>query len=296
MHYMKCPPLPLRIRTVWNNPLWSPLEKVLAGFETQRLSSAGFNPPQTANRATANVDPVELVKFESAAPQWWDPKGPSGALHHINPLRLQFIQGHCPLAKRQVLDVGCGGGLLAEALARAGADVTGIDQGATALAVAKGHARDQGLSITYRQATAEAWAGNQKGRYDIVACMELLEHVPDPKSVVSACAELVTSGGWVVFATLNRNVKSYLFAICAGEYLLNLLPPKTHDWRRFVPPEELARKAGRTGLKLAGATGISYNPLTRIYRLSADLSVNYMLAFRKPTLAGNQESNTQEPS
>ena len=275
-------------RTPWNHPLWAPLENVLSGLEKVRLNAR--NPVETVGGCpeNQNIDPGELLRFEAAAHQWWDPRGPSGALHAINPLRLCFIANSGPLKNQQVLDVGCGGGLLSEALARKGARVTGIDRGRTALGVARSHARDQGLAIDYHQATAESWAGNYANHYDLVVCMELLEHVPDGGSVIDACAGMARPGGRVVFATLNRNLKSYIFAILGGEYILKLLPPRTHDWRRFVPPQELIRRAAGSGLAVDGAGGFTYNPFTGTYRLVRDMSVNYMLALGKPPAAGKR--------
>jgi 2-polyprenyl-6-hydroxyphenyl methylase/3-demethylubiquinone-9 3-methyltransferase len=272
-------------RSIWNRPFWSRIEKHLASLEALRLNPS---PGESQGpEPEANVDRGELSKFEAAAPQWWDPKGASGALHAINPLRLGFVQSHGQVKNQKVLDVGCGGGLLTEALSQAGARVTGIDRGRTALAVAREHARGRGLTIDYRQATAESWAAQYPGRYDVVTCMELLEHVPDPQSVIRACTTLVKAGGNVIFATLNRNPKSYLFAILGAEYLLGLLPPGTHDWRRFIPPEALAGWAEDAGLTLSGASGLTYNPFITNYRLAGDMSVNYLLAFQKPAISRN---------
>jgi 2-polyprenyl-6-hydroxyphenyl methylase/3-demethylubiquinone-9 3-methyltransferase len=285
-------PLTLLNQTFWNNPLWLHLERGLAGLEAWRLKGCRPGEPDHGEpdraspvRGDSNVDRRELSKFEATAPEWWDPKGPSGALHAINPLRLNFILDCGNVHQRQVLDVGCGGGLLCEALVRAGARVTGIDQGQSALSVARAHARQQGLSIEYQTATAEAWAHSHPQHYDLVVCMELLEHVPDPASVVAACAALAKPGGRVVFATLNRNAKSYLFAIFGAEYVLGLLPPRTHDWRRFIAPEALIRHAAAARLQPIAARGLTYNPFYRVYRLGRDMSVNYMLAFGKPESA-----------
>ena len=191
-----------------------------------------------------------------------------------------------------MIDVGCGGGLVAEALARSGGEVTGIDLGRTAISVAQRHAAGQSLAIRYHQATAEIWARGHADRYDLVVCMELLEHVPVPKSVIGACATMAKPDGWVIFATLNRNAKSHLFAIVGAEYVLGLVPAGTHDWRRFITPGELAGQATKAALRLAAARGLTYNPVSRKYRLTADLSVNYMLAFRKRPAPGARGSAT----
>ena len=217
--------MPGIIRSPWDHPLWSPLEKALYCLEKWRLNDRNQAAAiqDGTGQGNQNIDPGELLRFEAAAHEWWDPKGPSGALHAINPLRLRFITDGGSIEGQRVLDVGCGGGLLSEALARRGACVTGIDRGRTALNVARRHARAQGLVIDYQQGTAESWARNHANHYDLVVCMELLEHVPDGGSVIKACATMAKHGGRVVFATLNRNVKSYVFAILGGEYILKLL-------------------------------------------------------------------------
>ena len=230
-----------------------------------------------------NVDPAELAKFSELAHRWWDPESEFRPLHQINPLRLDWIAKQAPLAGRQVLDVGCGGGILAEAMARQGADVLGIDLASKSLKVAQLHALESGLAnVAYREVAVEALAAERPASFDVVTCMEMLEHVPDPASVVKACAELVKPGGWVFFSTLNRNPKSFLFAIVGAEYVLNLLPRGTHEFAKFIKPSELASYCREAGLDLQGTRGMEYNPLTKRYWLSGDTSVNYMIATRKP--------------
>ncbi len=230
-----------------------------------------------------NVDPLELAKFSELAHRWWDPESEFAPLHQINPLRLDWIAQQAPLAGKQVLDVGCGGGILADAMARRGAQVLGIDLAAKSLKVAQLHAMEAGTQgVRYREVSAEALAAEAPGSFDVVTCMEMLEHVPDPASVVRACATLAKPGGWVFFSTLNRNPKSYLFAILGAEYILNLLPRGTHDWRKFLRPSELSRFCREAGLDVVAPKGMEYNPLTRRYWLSGDTSVNYLLATRKP--------------
>ncbi len=230
-----------------------------------------------------NVDPAELAKFSELAHRWWDPESEFRPLHQINPLRLDWIARQAPLADRQVLDVGCGGGILAEAMARQGADVLGIDLAGKSLKVAQLHALETGLdNVAYREVAVEALAAERPASFDVVTCMEMLEHVPDPASVVKACADLVKPGGWVFFSTLNRNPKSFLFAIVGAEYVLNLLPRGTHEFAKFIKPSELASYCRDAGLDLQGTRGMEYNPLTKRYWLSGDTSVNYMIATRKP--------------
>ncbi len=229
-----------------------------------------------------NADPAELAKFSDLAHRWWDANGEFRPLHQINPLRLDWISGLCPLAGKQVLDVGCGGGILADAMARKGADVMGIDLADKALRVAKLHAIEaQTPNVTYREISVEALATERPASFDVVTCMEMLEHVPNPASVVSACAALVKPGGWVFFSTINRNPKSFLFAIVGAEYLLNLLPRGTHEFAKMIRPSELAGFCRRTGLDLKQTRGLEHNPLTQRYWLSADTSVNYLLATQK---------------
>lgn len=232
----------------------------------------------------ANVDQAELTKFSSLAHRWWDVDGEFGPLHAINPLRLDWIDGIAPLNGQRVLDVGCGGGILADAMARKGADVLGIDLAEKSLKVAQLHALEAGTSqITYRLVAAEALAAEMPDQFDVVTCMEMLEHVPDPASVVQACARLAKPGGWVFFSTINRNPKSFLMAILGAEYLLNLVPRGTHEYARLLRPSELARFCRDAGLDMQQSCGLQYNPISGRYRLSTDTSVNYMLATRKST-------------
>jgi 2-polyprenyl-6-hydroxyphenyl methylase/3-demethylubiquinone-9 3-methyltransferase len=231
---------------------------------------------------TVNADPAELAKFSELAHRWWDPESEFAPLHQINPLRLEWINGLAPLAGQRGLDVGCGGGILADAMARKGAQVLGIDLSTKALKVAQLHALEaQTPNVTYREVSAEALAAEAPGSFDVVTCMEMLEHVPDPASVVRACATLVKPGGWVFFSTINRNPKSWLFAIVGAEYVLNLLPKGTHEYRKFIRPSELARDCRQAGLEVLHTRGMEYNPLTKRYWLSADTSVNYLFATRR---------------
>ncbi|MES2876903.1 MAG: bifunctional 2-polyprenyl-6-hydroxyphenol methylase/3-demethylubiquinol 3-O-methyltransferase UbiG [Pseudomonadota bacterium] len=233
--------------------------------------------------STLNADPAELAKFSDLAHRWWDMDGEFRPLHQINPLRLDWINSLSPLKGQQVLDIGCGGGILADAMARAGAKVTGIDLAAKALKVAQLHALEaQTPNVQYREISAEALAAEQPESFDVVTCMEMLEHVPDPSSVVRACAALVKPGGWVFFSTLNRNPKSFLFAIVGAEYILNMLPRGTHEYAKMIRPSELASYCRAVDLDLRHTRGMEYNPLTRRYSLSADTSVNYLFATQKP--------------
>jgi 2-polyprenyl-6-hydroxyphenyl methylase/3-demethylubiquinone-9 3-methyltransferase len=228
-----------------------------------------------------NVDPAELAKFGALAHRWWDPSSDFKPLHEINPLRLGFIEERCGgFAERRVLDVGCGGGILSEAMARAGAKVTGIDLSEKALSVARLHQLESGTEVDYRLIAAETLAAEASASYDVVTCMELLEHVPDPSALVAACAALARPGGLVVFSTINRNPKAYLYAVIGGEYLLRLLPRGTHDYARFLKPSQLAGFARRARLEPDALIGMTYNPVTRIYRLDPDTSVNYLASFR----------------
>lgn len=232
---------------------------------------------------SVNVDPQEIAKFSELAHRWWDPESEFRPLHQINPLRLDWIDQRASLRGKRVLDVGCGGGILSDAMARRGADVLGIDLSTKALRVASLHALEANTpSVQYREVSAEALAAESPSVFDVVTCMEMLEHVPDPASVVKACAELVKPGGWVFFSTLNRNPKSFLFAIVGAEYVLKLLPRGTHEFAKFIKPSELASYCRAAGLDLQGTRGMEYNPLTKRYWLSGDTSVNYMIATRKP--------------
>lgn len=230
-----------------------------------------------------NADPAELAKFSDLAHRWWDPESEFRPLHQINPLRLEWIDGLAALAGKTVLDIGCGGGILSDSMARKGAQVTGIDLSVKALRVAQLHALEAGTkNVEYREISAESLALEAPARFDIVTCMEMLEHVPDPASVVKACQALVKPGGWVFFSTLNRNPKSFLFAIIGAEYVLQLLPKGTHEYAKMIKPSELARFAREAGLDITATRGMEYNPFTRRYWLSGDTSVNYLFAARKP--------------
>lgn len=230
----------------------------------------------------SNVDAQELAKFSDLAHRWWDPDSEFRPLHQINPLRLDWLDGLAGLAGKEVLDVGCGGGILAEAMGRRATHVTGIDLAAKPLGVARLHAMEADVrNVDYREVSAEDLAAERPGSFDVVTCMETLEHVPLPSSTVSACAELVKPGGWVFFSTLNRNPKSFLFAIVGAEYVLKLLPRGTHEYARFIRPSELARFARDAGLAIQTQRGMGYNPLTRRYSLTSDTSVNYLVACRR---------------
>ncbi|OGT00105.1 MAG: bifunctional 3-demethylubiquinol 3-O-methyltransferase/2-polyprenyl-6-hydroxyphenol methylase [Gallionellales bacterium RBG_16_56_9] len=229
-----------------------------------------------------NADPAELQKFSALAHRWWDPTSEFRPLHEINPLRLGWINAQSPVAGKTVLDVGCGGGILAEAMARQGAMVKGIDLSEKALKVAALHGLESGVQVDYESIATEALAAREPARYDIVTCMEMLEHVPDPAAIVQACANLVKPGGKVFFSTLNRNPKSYLFAIIGGEYLLHILPKGTHDYAKFITPAELAQFVRHAGMQVDGTKGMGYNPFTRAYSLKQNTSVNYLLACHRP--------------
>jgi 2-polyprenyl-6-hydroxyphenyl methylase/3-demethylubiquinone-9 3-methyltransferase len=233
------------------------------------------------NARSANVDPEELAKFGALAHRWWDPASEFRPLHEINPLRLAWIDEKAGLSGKRVLDVGCGGGILAEAMARRGAQVKGIDLSDKALKVAALHLLESRLAVDYEHVSAEDLAAREPGTYDAVTCMEMLEHVPDPSSTVAACARLVKPGGNVFFATINRNPKSYLFAIIGAEYVLKLLPKGTHDYAHFIKPSELSRYCRDAGLVPGNLIGMSYNPLTKVYSLGRDTDVNYILHVRK---------------
>jgi 2-polyprenyl-6-hydroxyphenyl methylase/3-demethylubiquinone-9 3-methyltransferase len=231
---------------------------------------------------TTNADPKELAKFSELAHRWWDPAGEFRPLHQINPLRLAWIEGRASLAGKSVLDVGCGGGILAEAMARSGARVKGIDLAEKPLKVAELHRLESGVAVEYEAASAEELAAREPGRYDVVTCMEVLEHVPNPSSTVRACAALARPGGQLFFATINRNPKSYLFAIVGAEYVLRLLPRGTHDYAKLIKPSELARWCRTGGLEVEGLVGMTYNPLTKVYALGRDTDVNYLLHAVRP--------------
>ncbi|MGP9686460.1 bifunctional 2-polyprenyl-6-hydroxyphenol methylase/3-demethylubiquinol 3-O-methyltransferase UbiG [Halomonas sp. AOP25-F1-15] len=236
----------------------------------------------TADHYQGNVDAAEVAKFEALASRWWDQQGEFKPLHEINPLRLDFIDARAGLAGKKVLDVGCGGGILSESMAHRGAKVTGIDLGEAPLAVARLHAQERGVEVDYQHISVEAMAAKQPGFYDAVTCMEMLEHVPDPASVIRACSALVRPGGYVFFSTLNRTAKSYAFAILGAEYVLKLLPRGTHSYAKFIRPSEMAAWSRNSGLEVREQTGLTYNPLTRCYRLAShDVSVNYMMYCRK---------------
>jgi 2-polyprenyl-6-hydroxyphenyl methylase / 3-demethylubiquinone-9 3-methyltransferase len=228
-----------------------------------------------------NVDQSEIAKFSALAHRWWDPNSEFKPLHAINPLRLGWIKSFVSLDGKKVVDIGCGGGILAESIAQSGADTTGIDLSEKALKVAELHALEVGASLTYRSISAEALADEQPERYDVVTCMEMLEHVPDPASVVRACAKLCKPGGTLFFSTLNRSPKSYLFAIIGAEYILKLLPKGTHEYAKFIKPSELVAFTRHAGLEMLGVKGLGYNPLTQVYSLNDDVDVNYMIAVRK---------------
>ena len=230
----------------------------------------------------SNVDPSEIKKFEDLASRWWDPESEFAPLHAINPLRTEYIDLHSPVNKLKVLDVGCGGGLVSEALAQFGAQVTGIDMGEAPLNVAKLHLLESGLSVEYKKITAEELAEERPEYYDVVTCLEMLEHVPKPKSVIQACAEMVKPGGDVYFSTINRNPKAWLFAIVGAEYILNLLPKGTHEYDKLIKPSELSEYARSAGLELQRMIGLHYNPLTKSYKLANGVDVNYMIHTKKP--------------
>ena len=229
----------------------------------------------------SNADPIEIEKFSQLAHKWWDVNSEFKPLHDINPLRLNYINQHVPLAGKTVLDVGCGGGILSESMAELSAQVSAIDLSDKALQVAKLHLLESGKQVNYRKIAVEDLAAEQPAQYDVVTCLEMLEHVPNPASIIQACATLVKPGGWVFFSTLNRNPKSYLFAIIGAEYVLNMLPKGTHDYAKFLKPSELAQSCRNANLNVLDLIGMSYNPISKIYSLGKDTNVNYMIACRK---------------
>ncbi len=232
----------------------------------------------------SNVDELEIDKFSQLAHKWWDKDSEFKPLHEINPLRLDYIDDFAGIKDLKVLDVGCGGGILAESMALRGAQVTGIDLAKKSLKVAQLHSLESGVAVEYRCIAVEELADEAPGSFDVVTCMEMLEHVPDPESVVRSCARLVNPGGWVFFSTLNRNAKAYLLAVVGAEYVLNMLPRGTHEYARFLKPSELSRMARNAGLEIGNVSGMSYNPLTRIYALGDDTQVNYLMATRRAAL------------
>lgn len=250
------------------------------GSKTARLLNFPSPPSQRTRlmNATQNVDPVEIEKFSSLASRWWDSQSEFKPLHDINPLRLDYIDSYASLAGKKVLDVGCGGGILSEAMAAKKAQVTGIDLGEAPLSVARLHLLESNLEIDYRQIAVEQLAEDAPASFDAVTCMEMLEHVPDPGSIIEACARLVKPDGWVFFSTLNRNPKSFLLAIIGAEYVLNMLPKGTHEYARFIRPSELDDGSRKAGLVTKNITGMTYNPLTRTYKLGKDIDVNYLMA------------------
>jgi len=233
------------------------------------------------NIAKNNIDTAEIAKFDALASRWWDPEGDFRPLHEINPLRLDYIRQRAGLDGSKVLDVGCGGGILAESMAQKGAQVTGIDMAEKPLGVARLHQAESGTDVEYLQSTAEDLATERAGRYDVVTCLEMLEHVPSPASIISACCALVKPGGDVFFSTINRNPKSFLFAIIGAEYVLNMLPKGTHEYEKLIRPSELESWARNAGLALKGSIGMHYNPLTKEYSLGPNVDVNYLMHFRR---------------
>ena len=228
-----------------------------------------------------NVDPSEIKKFEALAHRWWDPNSEFKPLHQINPLRLNFIESIISLNNKDILDVGCGGGILSEGLSKAGARVVGIDMADKALNVAKLHLHESQLDITYEKSSAEDFSAKHAGQFDVVTCMEMLEHVPDPIRVVRACADLVKPGGWTIFSTISKTPKAFLFAIVGAEHILKLLPKGTHEYRKFIRPSALSQMIRESGLEVEKTKGMGYNPLTKVYSLTENLDVNYMIVARK---------------
>ena len=240
------------------------------------------NAQKSAPNSGANLDPAELAKFQALAAKWWDKTSEFKPLHEINPLRLDWIDQLASLRGKHVVDVGCGGGILTEAMAQRGAMATGIDLADKSLKVAQLHLLESGLEVTYEKTSTEDFAASNAGQFDVVTCMEMLEHVPDPDAIVAACHKLVKPGGWVFFSTLNRNPKSFVFAIIGAEYVLQLLPKGTHDYNKFIKPSELIQSARNRGLELVESMGMTYNIITKVYSLTPkDISVNYMIATRR---------------
>lgn len=242
----------------------------------------GMIRPFTVIIQPMNADPLELKKFSDLAHQWWDPTSEFRPLHEINPLRLDWINSHVPLAGKKVVDIGCGGGILAESMARKGADVTGIDLSEKALKVADLHSLESGVQVRYELIAAEDLAAREPERFDVVTCMEMLEHVPDPAAIVAACARLAKPGGRIFFSTISRNPKAYLHAVIGAEYILRLLPKGTHDYAKFITPAELSQFVRQANLAVDALKGMGFNPLTKIYSLNSDTSVNYLMACTKP--------------
>lgn len=231
---------------------------------------------------TANIDPAEIKKFEDLASRWWDKQGEFKPLHEMNPLRLNFINSGSPLAGKSVCDIGCGGGILSESMARCGANTTAIDMGKAPLSVARLHALESELDIDYQQITAEDMAQHNPSAFDVVTCMEMLEHVPDPSSIIRSCFALLKPGGSAYFSTINRNPKSYAFAIVGAEYVMKMLPRGTHDYAKFIKPSELDLWARTAGLQLINLAGVSYNPFTGLFSQSRDVDINYMVHYKRP--------------
>ena len=229
-----------------------------------------------------NVDAKEIAKFNELADKWWDPSSEFKPLHDINPLRLNYIEEFTPLAGKNVVDIGCGGGLVSEGMAVRGATVSAIDMAPMPLEIARQHAQQSGYQINYQQTTAEQFAAKHAEQFDVVTCLEMLEHVPEPGEVIAACMQLAKPGGYVFFSTINRNPKAYVFAILGAEYILNMLPKGTHEYKKFIKPSEMQMWAEATGLQLEDLCGMNYNPLTQHYKLSQDVAVNYLMAYRKP--------------